>query len=326
MIRPLALAPVLCVALVALTAPATASAGRGCHSQVTSTTYLMELQGSHGYPIKIESFPNGRVALTTEKGNLYADYAVNGRSDERGLEADFGALGRIAVHFHRPGPGVFHSETVRLEGKIEFHGDEGFTSLSLTHAKGAVFRRFKRVCAATRGRVPARAARASVLKRSASRAVTTVAAAEHTPSRTVLVRLQSSQPPLLGEDGGGDDAVVILEERRERIYILRIAVLDPLTEGVTVSPSGAEPLSGSVVLPPPFSGTAAFSRPSGSITSWSGNLTASLPGASNVPLTGPGFTAVACSGKEDTGRLEGCEEELGKLVEASWLRQPSVFP
>src|SRR6478752_1534336 len=114
MARLFALASVLCATLVALTAPATALGAPHCDSLVKSTTYLMELQGSHGYRIEIESFPAGKVVLSAENGNSLAVYAVDGESSERGLKADFGGLGRIAVHFHRPGHEVFEAVPVKL--------------------------------------------------------------------------------------------------------------------------------------------------------------------------------------------------------------------
>jgi hypothetical protein len=329
MTRPLALASVLCATLVVLTAPATALGAHHCDSFVASTTYNMELQGSHGYRIEIESFPAGKVVLSAEKGNFLAEYAVDGESSERGLKADFGDLGRIAVHFHRPGPEAFQAEPVKLKGTIEFHGEEGFASLSLRHANGVVIHRVRPVCSAKRSRVPVRAPRLAAFERQGGAAggrvvATTLVAAEHTSSRAVVVEVVSSQPPSREEEGE-DLAVAFLEERREGMYIGRAGILDPLAGKVVPSPPGTEPLSGSVALRYPFSGTAAFSRASGSATSWSGDLTVSLPGAENVPLTGPGFSAVACSGAARTGLLKACGEEAEELQEASFLRRSLIF-
>jgi hypothetical protein len=317
------------IAISAWMAPATALGAHHCDSLVKSTTYLMELQGSHGYRIEIESFPTGKVVLSAENGNFFAVYAVDGESSERGLKADFGGLGRIAVHFHRPGHEVFEAEPVKLKGTIEFHGEEGFTSLSRKHARGVVVHRFRRVCSGGRSRVPVGASRLAAFERqgraAGGRAVaTTLVAAEHTPSRAVVVALAGSQPPDPQEEGE-EFAVAFLEERRDGMYIARAGILDPLAGTVIPSPPGVEPLSGSVALGYPFSGTAAFSRASNAPTSWSGDLTASLPGAANVPLTGPGFSAVACSGVAETSRLEACEEEAEELEKASFLRPSLLF-
>jgi hypothetical protein len=321
-LRSLGAAGLATVALLALPATGSASplAGRECHRQAKSTTYSLSLQGSHGYRINIESFPSGKVVLIAEKANFLAQYAVDGRSDERGLEAQFGRLGRIAVH---PRPVRHAGDFLELEGTIEFHGEEGFTSISLTHARGFVFHPLRRTCSDAHSRVPLMAAARSDAFAHHSREVRmTVVVGESTPNRAVVMRIESSQPPSR-EEGGADFAVAFLEERREGMYIARATILDPQAGTVTASPPGTEPLSGNIALPSPFSGAAAFSRASGSATSWSGDLTVSLPGASNVPLTGPGFSSVACNGME-THRLQACEEEAHELAVASFLR-PSLY-
>jgi hypothetical protein len=317
---------VACAALL-LAVPAGASAEPKCHRQIKATTYDVTLRGSHGYEVEIESSPSGKVTLSANKttgfGGFLVEYTVKGRSDERGLEADFGPLGRIAVHFHRQRPVLFGAETVRLEGRIEFHGEQGFTSISRRRARGAVFRKFKRACSAPSSGERARASHAGIPNHGDSR-VTTLVAAERTPNRAVLLRLQSSQPPRLEEDGGDDFLVAGLEERRQQMSIRRGLLFEDPVATVTPSPLGTEPASGSVMAPGPFFGTATYSRTLGSPTSLSGDLTVSLPGATNVPLTGPGFSAVVCGGKAEPNRLEKnrlerCQEESEELVEASLL-------
>jgi len=52
-----------------------------------------------------------------------------------------------------------------------------------------------------------------------------------------------------------------------------------------------------VGLPEPFAGHALYSSSPDSPPSWTGDLSVGLPGASKVPLTGPGFNAILCRGK-----------------------------
>ncbi|MGB7685608.1 MAG: hypothetical protein WBL45_07465 [Solirubrobacterales bacterium] len=150
--------------------------------------------------------------------------------------------------------------------------------------------------------------------------MTFLGAAERAPNRAVFLRLQSSRPPFLEEDGGGDFLAVGLEERREQMYIKRGVGFDEPIAMVTASPLGAEPFNVNVVASNPFSGTGAYSQAPGSPASWSGDLSVSLPGARDVPLTGPGFSAVACGDNERTNRREICEGEIEELYQASLLR------
>lgn len=308
---------VVCTTLL-LVVPAGASADRQCHSQIKATTYELTLRGSNGYQVEIESFRSGKVTLTAQKetgfGGFVATYAVKGQSDERGLKADFGQLGRIAVHIRRQRPTRFAVESVRLEGRIEFHGEQGFTSVSLRRARGAVSRTFKRACPGrSSGRQP-RASHADISSDGGARE-TGLVAAELTSNRAVSMEVRSG--PFSG--GKAIFALVSLEERREGMRIERGTIYSSRLGTVSATPPGTGPLSGNVALPYPFSGTAAFSRDSDSPTSWSGDLAVSMPGAPNVPLTGPGFSAVACSGKEETNRLERCADEMEDLRGASIL-------
>jgi len=302
-----------------LSAPAGASADQGCHNRTTETTYVFSVHGSHGYKINVESFRSGKVSLTAEKKHYFAEYTVRGRSDESRLEADFGQLGSISVRPRRHGAALYPAESVRLQGRIEFHGEEGFTSISLRGTWGAMFRKLRRSCppsSGTRGRA---SAAGSFARGSEKRAMTFVTAAERTANRSVLLFLQNSQPPAIEEDGGGDYMGARLEERREGMSIIRGVVFDLPLATVTASPVGANPFNVSLTAPSPFSGTASYSETSGAPATWTGDFAVSMPGVTNLPLTGPGFSAVACGDTEKTNLRETCEGESEDLVEASLL-------
>ncbi len=104
------------------------------------------------------------------------------------------------------------------------------------------------------------------------------------------------------------------------MYIKRGVGFDEPIAMVTASPLGAELFNVNVVASNPFSGTGAYSQAPGLTASWSGDLSVSLPGARDVPLTGPGFSAVACGDNERTNRREICEGEIEELYQASLLR------
>jgi hypothetical protein len=302
-----------------LSAPAGASADQGCHNRTTETTYVFSVRGSHGYRIDVQSFRSGKVTLTAEKGRYFAEYTVRGRSDEQRLEADFGQLGGVSVQPRHRSAVRYPAEPVRLTGRIEFHGEEGFTSISLRGTRGAMFRKVKRSCppsGGARGRASTAGKRDG---RSQKRVTTSIAAAERTANRSILLSLQSSRPPFTGEDGGDDFIVAFLEERREGMAIRRAVSLDEPVATVTTSPLGANPFTVSLAAAAPFSGTASYSQAAGAPATWTGDLAVSLPGVSNLPLAGPGFSAVACGDTGKTNLRETCEGEIEDLIEASLL-------
>jgi hypothetical protein len=312
-VRGLCLTIGLCLALAL---PSAAAASR-CHSRVKSTSYFIDVRGTHGYSVQIESNDAGGVVLTAEKprGGRVALYAVRGVSKVNRLEATFGNLGRVALHVRYPKRTLFDSEPVLLEGRLAFKGEEGFTSVSLHRVRGAAFNRFGAIC---KPPLHEREARASLS--SGPKAETFVAAAEKGPRQSVLMRLQASDPP--NSDGDvGDFIVVILQESREGMRIER-AVDVSASEANLETMVQAAAFTGSISPPPPFRGTATFSRDPASLTMWSGDLSVSLPGARDVPLTGGGFSAVACGlrpGSAEATSERSCDREVEELLEEKLL-------
>jgi hypothetical protein len=307
-----------CAALLSLGLSVTAASARGCRSRVEATTYEIKLRGTHGYEIEIVSSRRGVVTLTASKANSFAQYEVAGRSNEQGLAARFGRLGRVSLHFARPRREGFAAETVGLKGKIEFHGEQGFTAVAASRVEAFVSRKFKRACSSpsSGGRAPAALSRAATER--GLPFVATVAAAETTPDRAVGLKVRHSQP--VGP-GDGDVVIAILKEHREGMTIRRFASAAHLDRdgGLIASAPGAVPIAGTLAPSFPFSGTATYSGTSGATASWSGDLKAWVPGAGYVPLTGPGFSSLLCGGEEATKQLDACEDEVDDLLRASTL-------
>jgi hypothetical protein len=312
-VRPQAGLLAIAVAL-ALTLAAPSAALARCHSGSKTTKYDIAVRGTHGYRLEFEGDSMGRVVLWAERKDRLARYTVRGTIEPHGLKASFGALGGLALHVRHPRRDPFPAEPVVLEGRLAFRGEQGFTSISRRRVKGAVFRRPADDC----GR---RAATMAPLAQVSSQSsATLVAAAEKSPTRSVSVDLQASDPPDLEENGGGDFADARLQERREGMRIERAVILDgPITAGIG-APSGTEPLVGEISAPPPYHGTATYSGGPGIPAHWDGDLSVSFPGASNVPLTGPGFSALVCRGAGFRA-LDRCQEEVGDFLEGSF-----VFP
>lgn len=291
------------------------------------TEVKMSLPGSHGYRIEIESFSRsvfGRfVELKATKkvgsGAVYATYTVHGRATADRVDANFGNVGHLSLKFKpaprqpdgRPPSRVCRGRAVHLRGQfvgtIRFRGEQGFSSASATRAKGST----TRFCATTR--------RGAVRAHAASRGPvfleTELGAASRGGGRTVTLldegftRLKADGKPGSGE---GNSLNVGLEEKRGRVEIDRSALI--FREPMTVSPLGAVPLTASLAPPAPFSGTVSYREEPGVPPSWTGDLSVDLPGASDVPLTGPDFHAVLCSGKSTDGKLRQCRKKLLDLL------------
>ena len=191
------------------------------------------------------------------------------------LEADLGELGRVAVTFHPTGgtrqqrsacggkPVTFASGY--YEGTIAFHGEEGYTEVEATRARGDASI-INIVCPgkSTSGRGPGLpGAELSVRPKKHRRTRPSLTVVENDPRAPVQLEVN-------------------LSERRNEIEIERsIRVKAPRTAFHYSSK-----LRTATLRPPrPFSGRASFRR--GRRTGrWMGDLTVDLPGRSGVRLTG----------------------------------------
>jgi hypothetical protein len=258
----------------------------------------------HGEPVQpVSFFRSGfvvdaghgyKLGVSTLGGSVYAEvwrgrngqrtstaYLAHGVGTPERLQATFGQFGKVSMRFResrnrtwfgRPrtcrGANRFIQRRGTFHGSFRFRGEDGFVSVRVHRAKGAVV-------------IPA-------------------PKCKHRKPSAVVEALSSSAPAALvsiardGVDSTGFLAfegrkstvfVAADEEARNKVAIVRFAVLrrpiaihsnEALT-AVTVSPSA------------PFHGTGRYrAAPDGS-TTWSGNLSVSLPGAPRTPLTGPDF-------------------------------------
>jgi hypothetical protein len=322
----------LAVAAIALLAtPAAASAKRGYFVQPRGVSVGMTMRGSHGYKVTVRTIGNRFVLLSATKGSVSAEYAVVGRINRHGIWANFGDLGRIAVRFHgskaprkRNPLSIFKCKgkrTIRevgaFRGTIEFRGELGFTSISARHVRGAVRREFRRVChLALRPRPEPRADLLRLRERPGSLELTTVAAALRSAGRAVLLEgIHGEIPGKRGRRGISLTLVLAnLQERHDKVFVSRSAFIVGDDGSIIASQPGERPETATVQLPRPFGGSASYSKEAGAAASWTGTLSAWLPGAGPVPLTGPDFVAALCRGGDEK-KLKRCladvQRELG---------------
>jgi hypothetical protein len=245
-----------------------------------------KLQSSNGYSIVVFGAParRGRPAAVLifvggKRGS--ASYFAPARVTRTSIEAGLGDLGHIAVSFQPSGK----SRTERSQcggrsvsfdsgdyaGTIDFHGEEGYTDVEATRARGDLKFLLDAICPApgTSGIGPGLPGAELRVRPIGSQSGPSLSLIENDPRAPV--RLEAS-----------------IEERRGEISIERsTAMTAPRTAFDYDSP-----LRTATVRPPaPFSGEATFRRTAKTRNRWTGNLTVDLPGRSGVFLTGKGLRA-----------------------------------
>lgn len=289
--------------------------GAAAPGAAAETILRMSLPSSNGYRLTILATPGAPVDLeltrATANGAKYAAYGVGGTITPRKIKGNFGRFGRVAVNFRPQRPGARASDDCGVEGAvrergtfvgtIRFRGEQGFSSVSATRAKGIVLRFCPR----------ASKRRSSPLRRTVRRdspSFFEISLAAEAERGRQEIEFHSETLSTRRADGTLADPTTVvsaeLDEERGRISIERTAIV--LTEPPTTSPLGATPTTASVTLPNPFSGTGSYREEAGAPASWTGDLQVDLPGAENQPLVGPDFTAVLCRGKSGNGKFRRC--------------------
>lgn len=279
----------------ALAASPIASAKSGYITFPGERSSRLVVPGTQGFKITIERIA-GRVELTAggqEGSAIYVIRSVEGPADR--IEATFPGLGRVSVRFHPSGEphraaafckgrGSIKQAGI-FRGTIRFEGEQGFTKVAASHARGHVYRSFKEVC-----------------KRSGH--------ATDTPgySLTAIARSPKTEIAFSAfratDSVFGDDTLhfVSLTEKRLGMLIARVALTRGQASSFVIEGPSARPDSAAVMPPSPFSGTASF-RASAGMTEWQGTLAVNLPGAGTVQLTGPSYRSKLCLNKRCLGNI-----------------------
>ena len=253
-----------------------------------------KISGTNGYSLFVigapahKSEPASVVVFVTGKrsGAVYDAPAVVTKTS---MQANFGALGEIAVTFHpsgqakrvRPSCGgrLVEFDSGSYEGTIRFHGEEGFTSVEATSAKGDLGFLLDILCSGTSGGSGGPAVRGAELNAYAGAS-----------GQSAHVRVIKNRPAARAHDEAN------VSEVHEGVSISRFAsvvepagtfMFDSKVRSATLRPSA------------PFSGTGRFNRAAMPANRWSGNLTVDLPGRAGVKLTGSGDRARLVRSHED---------------------------
>lgn len=242
------------------------------------------LRASHGYRLSVLGLENprtGRGVVIVFMGSRHANvsYFTRASVGPGSIEADLGRIGRIDVKFVSSGGS--HTErsvcgkavavqSGRYEGTIDVEGEERYSQVHATSARGEASTALSLVCAGTGsegigGHSPG--ARLTVKRRERGRFEFT--AMKNSPIRPA--RFTAS-----------------IAERRGSLWISR-------SVEVTAAPGSFDfdvPSGTASVSPPrPFAGTASYRRLPGGRSRWQGDLSVDLPGRRGVRLTGSGAKA-----------------------------------
>ncbi len=285
------------ICLGAFASPATAKmrpakAGGG---KVPLENIRIALRGTNGHPIAVGSYTLGnspKVAVSVRDGHAWAEYSVPASVTSTRVVASFGHFGRIDLRFHPSGQVQRHRQRNcngsisvlkrRLgifTGTIRFRGENSYTEVSATRVKGSVGNPL--VGLGFDGTPSCD----SEPRQKRIRTVQMSASASD-PDRN----FDALAPPEARTRTGKEARVVFIAGTAEsigRVSIYRTVIVggppgDFLFDDGTFR-------SATVTPPPPFAGSATFTRNPDGSTSWTGTLGVSLPGQESVALTGPEF-------------------------------------
>lgn len=267
------------VALAAVTSVSVAVAGQS--GQVDGPPLVplgFRLHASKGYTLSAISFENPRTKrdglyLTMRSRHAAVIYLAPAVVGPTSIEADLGAIGRIDVDFVSSGKSrTEHSDcdgkpvlvdTGHYEGTIDLVGEEGYSEVHASSARGEIKEALNLVCGGglrsegTGGHSPG--ARLTVKHRRVE-----FSAMKNSPTRPA--RFNAS-----------------ISEQRGSLLIFRgVEAIGGAGSFEFDVPSG----TADVNPPEPFSGEASYFRPPGKKARWRGNLSVDLPGHANVRLTG----------------------------------------
>jgi hypothetical protein len=246
---------------------------------------VFRLQASNGYTLVAFGVPAheghpGVIELILTKKQQRVTYTAPATVTETSIQANLGELGEISVTFQptgqprnvrpRCGGGSVSVESGSYEGKIAFHGEEGYTELDATSAPGDISILLNVFCGVLegggRGGGPLLGAELHI----------------RNPQLGPELSVAKKRPAAPAE------IYVGVSEYKSGISIARVTSLfmpagrfryDPRLQTATLHP------------PAPFAGTGRFDRSKKGSKRWSGDLTVDMPGRENVPLTGPALRA-----------------------------------
>ncbi len=289
-------------ALVLAAAPGAAAAKPGFFVEGPQKQSEFKLPATNGYRISVSAAGAGgkrspNVFISASHGERYdVQYLARGLSAADGsLKAKLPGVGRIAVQFNQrsvsreavAGNCKGRASLIRhgmFQGRIELHGERGYTSVHSTSAPGQITQSFRQVC--DRGEGGHREARGNSFHLESL-------LAGREGKRTLSFSVSRFD---LGPRFGGPSVFFSASSsvRRHGFFVFASASAEG-KPSMFLTPDPAGALENASVSPPaPFHGSATFHLDSPTSASWTGTLGVELPGVGDVPLAGADFWSALC--------------------------------
>lgn len=293
-------------ALVMLTMAAGAAAKPGFFVEGPRRWSEFSLRATNGYRVRVSAGPasgkrSPNIYIFASKGQRNTvQYAARGVSAGDGsIKTKLPGVGRIAVRFDElkvsreaaPDNCKGRASVIRhgvFEGRIELHGENGYTSLNGHSAPGTIMQSFRQVCDQ---REPGHQEKGG----GNSFHLETLLAGKGEKHRLSFSVSRFDLGPKFGEPSVFFSASSSMQHHGFFV-ISSVSAEGKLATFLTPDPAGT--LEDASVNPPaPFHGSATFHLDSPTSSSWTGTLGVELPGVGDVPLAGDDFWSALC---EDT--------------------------
>jgi hypothetical protein len=269
---------------------------------------------------------NKVVAGAGEEASLYFDRSNGGAKNfaQGRVNMRIGDLGRFRGRFVPGssttvglGAGCTGDPTTiekgHFVGSFSFHGENGFTTIDSTRARGRVTRQGETSCPEPhrhRGGRDQEASRREREARERRQEEFRLLSGDAEGNIVFQADRETSPEPKVGTPTSFSASAV---ERADGLQVVRSASTFELGEDTATAfqvPNLAEPLAEATVSPAaPFSGSASFHLESPTTAAWTGDLAVELPGVGTVPLTGEGISVGLCHGPSH------CTETLPGLLQ-----------
>jgi hypothetical protein len=298
----------VCASVATLALPGMAAAKPGYFVSRPGQQSELNLRGTHGYRIQIAQTQPGSLYVIARKRKASVTYFVHSRrSAGEGIVATLPGVGRISARFRPIGRAVERGLPDSCKGRgnlvqhgtfvgaIKIEGEQSYTEVDATHVKGKVTRSFRRVCDDNGGgsfHFPP--FRYSILVASSKRG--------HENIGFFAARSESKKQPALNSVVFSASST----ERRGSMLVDRSIFAFGKLETFAVDGLQAASLS----PPQPFTGTASFQQISPKAGSWTGSLSAELPGVGPIALAGPEFSSALCNRQRCVGVEDGSGTQI----------------
>lgn len=267
-----------------------------------STTMEAHVHGSKGFLFSLST--SRHTAFLSARGHhASVHYLAQGYVSAKRIKARFGHLGRVSLRFKasqkkphlipKPEdsckgggklvePGVF-------VGRIEFEGEQGYTSVHANRARGKITHAKKAIC---RYEGEGRA--------QSSLGVTALNA--RTKNESFAFSAFKIEPKGHPSSDSTSFSASVIETGPHGLSIFRDVEIRGKPEDFDITKAHGKVVSATVEPPAPFTGSATYQRvPASPAESWTGSLAVEFPGLGEVSLTGSDFCA-------ETTVLVSCEE------------------